>query len=189
MSISILDPSKLSLNILGCQVEGFSNGSFVSMEKQDPTFHTRTSLKGSKLVGRNKFSDYQFVFKLDNTAGANTWLHAIYKIQESYGIIFPVPVIYKDLNGVNSFFCPSVIIQEPKVEQGGEVFPTEWTLICPRATHTIGGSNSDAKIANILSTISTLVQVSSLLDINLSDINSIASQIQNRASSAWRNLF
>lgn len=189
MSVSVLDPSRLSLTILGCQVEGFSNGSFVSMEKLDPTFNTRTSLKGSKLVGRNKFSDYEFTFKLDNTAGANTWLHAIYKVQEAYGVVFPVPVIYKDLNGVNSFFCPSVVIQEPKVEQGNEVYPTEWTLICPRATHTIGGNNRDAKIAEILSTVSTLIQVSSLLDINLSGISSMASQIQSRATSAWRNLF
>lgn len=189
MSISILDPSRLSLNILGCQVEGFFKGSFVSMEKEEQTFKTKTSIKGSKMAERKRNMDYRFTFRLDNTAGANTWLHALYVIQESYGVIFPVPLIYKDLNGTTSFFCPSVIIQEPKTEQGNEVYPTEWTLICPRAAHTIGGSNNDTKIANILSTISTFVQVSSFFDINVSGIQSMASQIQSRATSAWRNLF
>ncbi|WP_378347325.1 hypothetical protein [Acinetobacter baumannii] len=189
MSVSVLDPSKLSLTVLGCQVEGFSKGSFVSVEKTDPTFSTRTSLKGSKMAGRNRFKDYTLTFSLNNTAGANIWLHAIYKIQEAYGITFPVPVIYKDLNGTSSFFCPAVIIQEPRLEQGSEVYPTEWTFICPRGANTIGGSNIDAKVSDILSTVSALIQAASLLDINVSEISTIANQIRDRATSSWRNLF
>lgn len=189
MGVSVLDPTKLSLTILGCKVEGFSEGSFVSMEKQEPTFTTRTSLKGSKLVRRQKYSDYRFTFRLQNTAGANTWLHAIYKLQEAYGIVFPVPVIYKDLNGSNSFFCASVIIEEPRVEQGGEVYPTEWVLICPKAVSTYGGSENDEKIARMLSQISTFVQAASFIDIDFSSISSMAASIQERATSAWRNLF
>ncbi|AJK27144.1 virion structural protein [Acinetobacter phage vB_AbaM_KissB] len=189
MSISLLDPNKLSLTILGCKVEGFSQGSFVTMEKETPTFKTKKSLKGSKLVERDIHSDYQFVFRLDNTAGANTWLHAIYKLQEAYGIIFPVPIIYKDMNGVNSFFCPSAILQEPRVEQGGEVYPTEWSLICPKAVTTIGGSAIDDRVAKTLQMISTFVQAASLIDIDMSSVSSIAESIKERATSAWGNLF
>lgn len=189
MSVAILDPSKLSLTILGCKVEGFHEGSFVTIENETQTFNSKTSLKGSKLIGRQKNGDYHFTFRLDNTAGANTWLHAIHKIQKQYGIVFPVPVIYKDGNGDNSFFCASAVIQEPRVEQGNEVYPTEWQLICPKVLYTIGGNTRDQKIADTLRTVASFISLAEFAGIDVTGLQDQASMIYGRAKDAWRNLF
>ena len=189
MSISVLDPTKLSLNILGCRVEGFSKGSFVTIGKEAPTFSTRTSVKGTKLVVGNKTADYSLSFRLDNTANANTWLHSVYKLQEMYGVVFPVPVIYKDNNGSTSFFCATGVMEEPRVDQGDGVNPTEWRIICPRAVNTIGGSGKDEAIAKILQTIATVLSVYNFAGVNVGGILEQAQGIRDKVSSVVGGFF
>lgn len=189
MATHILDPRKLRLNILGCQVEGFSKGSFINISKDDPTFNTSSSLKGTKMVTRHRYSDYKLVFRLDNTAGANTWLHSIHKLQEMYGIVFPVPVIYKDGNGETSFFCATGILEEPRVDQGNEVTPTEWTVICPKSMNTIGGSGETEAVAKVLQTITLFLSTADFLGLDLSGIQGQARGLIEKASSTIGGFF
>lgn len=189
MSVSILDPAKLSLNILGCKVEGFSKGSFVTIVKDIPTFSTKTSMKGSKMVTRHRHSDYTLTFRLDNTASANTWLHSVYKLQELYGIVFPVPLIYLDKNGETSFFCVTGILEEPRVDQGDAVNPTEWKVICPKVMHTIGGSGKEAFVAQVLQTIANFLSVADFVGLDLSGIQGQAQGLLDKASSTIGGMF
>lgn len=189
MSVSILDPRKLSLNILGCKVEGFSRGSFVSINKDTPTFSTKKSLKGSKMVTRSRHSDYTLTFRLDNTASANTWLHSIHKLQEVYGIVFPVPVVYRDLNGETSFYCITGILEEPRIDQGDTVSPTEWKVICPKVMNTIGGSGDDELVAKVLQTLTTFLSLADFAGLDLSGIQSQAQGLFQKASSKIGGFF
>lgn len=189
MSVSILDPAKLSLNILGCKVEGFSKGSFVSIQKESPTFSTKASIKGSKMVTRHRFSDYTLTFRLDNTAVANTWLHSVHKLQEMYGIVFPVPIIYRDKNGETSFFCVTGIIEEPRVDQGSEVNPTEWKVTCPKVMNTIGGSGKEAMVAKVLQTLTTVLSMADFAGMDLSGLQGQARGLMDKASSTIGGMF
>jgi len=189
MSISILDPTKLTLNILGCKVEGFSRGSFVTINKESPTFQMKTSIKGTKLANRNKCSDYVLTFRMENTAASNTWLHAICKLQEMYGAVFPVPVIYKDENGETNFYCMSGLIEEPRVDQGNEVTPTEWRVICPKTMNTIGGSSKDATISKILQTVATFLSIADFAGLDTSGLRRQAENIIDKAASTIGGMF
>lgn len=189
MSVSILDPAKLDLNILGCRVEGFSKGSFVTINRESPTFGVRTSLRGSKLATSNKHSNYTLSFRLDNTASANTWLHSIYKLQLAYGIVFPVPVLYKDRNGSTSFFCTTGLLEEPSVDQGDSVNPTEWTITCPKVMNTIGGNTLDSTVASILKTISIAVSAAQFANIDVGGLVDQAQSIRNNLASTIGGLF
>lgn len=189
MSVSILDPSKLSLHILGCKVEGFSKGSFVTIARESPTFSTKRSLKGQKMVSRDRHSDYTLTFRLDNTMVANTWLHAIHKLQALYGVVFPVPIMYKDKNGQTSFFCTTGVIEEPRTDQGDSVLPTEWTVICPVSMNTVGGSGEDAFAAKTLQAISTMLSLADFSGIDLSGIQGQAQGLYNKAYNTIGGLF
>ena len=58
--ISLIDPSQLKLNIMGVNVEGFTKGTFVTINKNDPTFTQKRSLKGKTQVRKNTNSFYSF---------------------------------------------------------------------------------------------------------------------------------
>lgn len=189
MSVQILDPTKLSLNIFGCKVEGFSRGSFVSIQKETPTFSSKPSVRGTKMITRHRNSDYTLTFRLDNTVNANTWLHSIHKLQEMYGIVFPVPVIYKDNNGETSFFCATGVLDEPRVDQGDSVQPTEWRILCPKVMNTIGGSGKEEAVAKVLQTITTFLSMADFAGFDLSGIQGQARGLMEKASSTIGGFF
>jgi hypothetical protein len=189
MGVKVLDPTKLTLNILGCTVEGFSKGSFVTIEKEAPTFTVTSSVKGSKMASRHRHQTYRLTFRIDSTAGANTWLHAIYKLQELYGVVFPVPVMYRDFNGETSFFCITGILEEPRVDSGDAVSPTDWVITCPTAMATIGGSGDQALVAKLLQSISGALQLADFAGFDLSEIQGMASNLMNKATSTVRGFF
>lgn len=186
---SILDPTKLKLSILGFSIKGFSDGTFVTINRDKPTFNMRRSLKGRTLVERNKFGSYQITFRLHNTSEDNTWLHSLYKLQEMYGIAFPVPVVYRDMNGDTAFFAASGIIQEPNTSQGNKVETIEWTIFCPNAINTIGGSEDNKAIVQILKVLTTLVSTAGLFGVDLSGIAAQAQSVLDRTNNFVGGLF
>lgn len=186
---SILDPRKLKLSVLGFSVKGFSAGSFVTITRDKETFNMRRSLKGRTLVERNKFGSYILTFRLQNTSEDNTWLHSLYKLQELYGVAFPVPVVYRDMNGDTAFYAASGIIQEPRTSQGNEVETIEWTIFCPNAINTVGGSEDNKAIVQILRVLTTLVSTAGLLGIDLSNIASQAQSVLDKGKNFVGGLF
>ena len=167
--ISLIDPSQLKLNIMGVTVEGFTKGTFVTVNKNDPTFTQKRSLKGKTQVRKNSNSFYSFNFTLDSGVSSNAWIHMLYQMQESYGIAFPVPVLFRDAMGTSTFFCKAAYLQEPQATFGNESTTREWTLICNDVTHVIGSNQQDDKVADIISKIRTALGVAGAFGI---DVNS-----------------
>lgn len=172
---------------MGFQVEGFTKGTFIRVVKSggDQVFSMRKSLKGRRTVLKNSDVDYDLTFSLDNTAGANTWLHAIHQLQKLYGVVFPVPVLYKDNNGSTTFFCATAILDEPEeFSQGNEVESNEWTLMCPKALFTIGGSTKNPLVADILSKMATMLSAIELANIDITNLQWQANELLDKARSS-----
>lgn len=165
--ISLIDPSQLKLNIMGVNVEGFTKGTFVTVSKNDPTFTQKRSLKGKTQVRKNSNSFYSFNFTLDSGVSSNAWVHMIYQMQESYGIAFPVPVLFKDAMGTSTFFCKAAYLQEPQATFGSDSTTREWSLICNDVTHIIGSNQQDDKIANVISKIRAAISIAGAFGIDV----------------------
>ena len=106
-----------------------------------------------------------------------------------YGIVFPVPIIYKDKNGETSFFCVTGILEEPRVDQGSTVNPTEWKVICPKVMNTIGGSGKEAMVAKVLQTLTTVLSMADFAGLDLSGIQGQARGLMDKASSTIGGMF
>jgi len=189
MAVAIKDPSQIFLNILGFSVEGFSKGSFVTVEQAEQNFSQRVSLKGKVKLFNNKNVPYKLEFTVDDSCSANTWLHALCKLQQKYGVAFPIPVFYKDNLGSSSFFCKAAYILEPKKVTSTTHETIAWTLICNGATNTIGGNVQDDALAKILAGLSTVIGVSGALGMDLSGIGSMAQAIATKAATGITGLF
>ena len=165
--VSLIDPSQLKLNIMGVNVEGFTKGTFVTVNKNDPTFTQKRSLKGKTQVRKNTNSFYSFNFTLDSGVSGNAWIHALYQMQKSYGIAFPVPVLFRDAMGTSTFFCKAAYLQEPQATFGNESTTREWTLVCNEVTHVIGSNQQDDKIADVISKIRTAIGIAGAFGIDV----------------------
>ena len=165
--VSLIDPSELKLNIIGVNVEGFAKGTFVTVSRNDPTFSQKRSLKGKTQVRKNSNSFYTFKFTLDSGVSSNAWIYALYQMQESYGIAFPMPVLFRDKMGTSTFFCKSAYLQEPEATFGTDSTTREWTLICNDVSHITGSNLYDDRLGNILSTISSAIGVAGAFGIDV----------------------
>ena len=165
--ISLIDPSEFKLNIMGVNVTGFTKGTFVTVSRNDPTFTQKRSLKGKTQVRKNSKSFYTFNFVLDSGVSSNAWVHMLYQMQESYGIAFPVPVLFRDAVGTSTFFCKAAYLQEPQATFGNESTTREWTLVCNEVTHVIGSNQQDDKVAEIISKIRTALGVAGAFGIDV----------------------
>lgn len=178
--ISMIDPSQFKLNIMAVDVEGFTKGTFMTITRSDPAFTQRRSLKGNTQVRKNSLPSYSFKFNLMQGVSANNWLHALFKLQEAYGVSFPIPLLFRDKLGTTTFFCKAVYIQEPNMALGNEEASVEWELICNSVSFTIGGNDMDSKLPKILSQISTAVGVMGAIGMNVGGfMEAAASKITN----------
>lgn len=167
--ISLIDPSELKLNIMGANVEGFTKGTFVTVSRNDPTFSQKRSLKGKTQVRKFSKSYYTLRFTLDSGVSSNAWIHTIYQLQETYGIAFPVPVLFKDSMGTSTFFCKAAYIQEPEATFGSDSNVREWSLVCNEVSHIIGSNQQDDNLANVLSSIRSAIGIAGAFGV---DVNS-----------------
>lgn len=165
--VSLIDPSELELNIMGVSVKGFTKGTFVTVSRNDSTFSQKRSLKGKTQVRKNSNSFYTFNFILDSGVSSNSWIHALYQMQESYGIAFPVPVLFKDAMGTSTFFCKAAYLQEPQATFGSDSTTREWSLVCNNTTHIIGSNQQDDNIADIISKIRTAISIAGAFGIDV----------------------
>lgn len=166
-NISLIDPSELKLNIMGVNVEGFTKGTFVTVTRNDPMFSQKRSLKGKTQVRKFSKSYYTFRFILDSGVSSNAWIHTLFQLQQSYGVSFPVPILFKDKMGTSTFFCKTGYFQEPEATFGTDATTREWTLICNDVSHIIGSNQQDDNLANVLSTITSAISTAGAFGIDI----------------------
>lgn len=152
---------------MGVNVKGFTKGTFVTVTRNDPMFSQKRSLKGKTQVRKFSKSYYTFRFTLDSGVSSNAWIHTLYQLQESYGVAFPLPVLFRDNMGTSTFFCKTGYFQEPDATFGTDSTTREWTLICNDVSHVIGSNQQDDDLANILSTISSAIGVAGAFGIDI----------------------
>lgn len=187
MQIAVKDPSEIFLNVLGYTVEGFSKGTFITVARETPPFTIRKSLKNKTKVFVHSNSYYTLRFVLDSGCSANTWIHAISRLQQQYGISFPVPIMCKDNLGDSTFYCLTGIIQEPELSHATDPNSIEWLITCPVAANTVGGGlTNDSKLASTISGIMTAIQLAGAAGIDLTDIASIADKAEQFATSFFK---
>lgn len=191
MTILTYSPIDVHSSILGIGITGYTNGTFVKIEPDSPTFSYKRAMDGSVMVTRNPYAAYNVTITLDSTSPSNTWLHLLYKIFKTYGIKFKMPVMIRDKKGVTSFFSTDCWFdEEPPTEFSTSVVPVEWKLRCNDGTYIKGGNGDVAAVNNIFQSVATALAVANMAGIDLGGFEALlADSVSNSASNILGALF
>ena len=129
MAVKDYDPKKVTVSLGGINAEGFADGTFVSISRNNQTWSTVSGASGE--VSRSKSNDFSGTIELTlmQTSKTNDWLAAKLLADEgpdnagkfAFGLI--------DANGTTIIGATECWVQQPPtVEYGKELGDRVWTL-------------------------------------------------------------
>lgn len=166
-------PSAVDVSLFGIEINEFSAESMVLIQKEDVTVSLQRAIDGTATARFDKYPPYRVTLNLQSTASANSWLHLIYKLYETYGADFKMPLSIKDKSGDTSFFCTDVFFENvPDTALTNKVENSEWVFLCHRASFTKGGNVDPSQIIETLQALDTALRVADMFGINLDNFSS-----------------
>jgi hypothetical protein len=182
-------PSDVKANVLGFDVTGYAEGTFLSITPDAKTFSFRRAMDGSTMAVQNKFQTYTVKFVLQQSSPTNTWLHLIYKLFKKYGIAFIMPVLIRDASGNTSFFATDCWFEgEPESNFGSSLGVVEWIIKCNDGSYTRGGNGDTPIILSIIAAVQAALAVAGNLGVDLGDFESALSSTIGDAAEALGGL-
>ena len=174
-------PSDVKANVLGFDVTGYAEGTFVSISPDAKTFSFKRAMDGSTMAVQNKFQTYTIKFTLQQSSSANTWLHLLYKLFKRHGIAFIMPVLIADTSGNTSFFATDCWFEgEPDSSFGNTLGSVEWVIKCNNGSYTRGGNGDTPIILAIIAAVETAISISGNLGVDLGEFQAaLAKQISD----------
>ncbi len=146
-----MSESGKTFNLKGCTIgyvvplSGFGEGSAIEIEPVGDSFVTVTGVDGSMAFSYTAEKAFKMMIKLLSTSLANAVLSAAYMADITAldlgkgGIV--LPFVFKDNNGVDTFFSPKArIIKPPKIVRGSKVETQEWNLVGADGRIFLGGN-------------------------------------------------
>jgi hypothetical protein len=128
MPVRTYDPKAVLVIIGGVPMSGFADGTFVAVERSNPTFTKVSGADG--VVSRAKSNDRSgtLTLTLAQTSPSNDILSGIAVLDETKNLGV-VPVLVKDISGRTTIVSAFGWVNKPaKAEFGKEIVNREWTL-------------------------------------------------------------
>lgn len=174
MTVSTYSPSDVSV-IYGLKhINGFVDGSFISIKRETPVFSHSRSMDGHCAISVQKYSTYTVTLTLAQTSSSNQFLHSLQKTMMKSltkldstspfsglsslsgikttvsNVISKLPFIIKDSSGNSVFFGTDVwLSEEPEVVYSAGMEGRTWTIKCLNASSSIAGNNDDDLLAEL----------------------------------------
>jgi len=174
MSVSTYSPSDVSV-IYGLKhINGFTDGSFITIHRETPLFSHQRSMDGKVALSMQRFSTYTVTLTLSQTSDSNQFLHSLQKLMMKSltkldstspfsglsslsgikttvsNVISKLPFIIRDGSGNSVFFARDVWLDtEPDVVYSAGMESRVWTIKCLNATNSIAGNGEDDLLAEL----------------------------------------
>lgn len=168
MTVSTYSPSDVSV-IYGLKhINGFTDGSFITIHRETPLFSHQRSMDGKVALSMQRFSTYTVTLTLAQTSSSNEFLHSLQKLMMKSltkldstspfsglsslsgikttvsTIISKLPFIIRDGSGNSVFFSNECWLDtEPDVTYSAGMESRVWTIKCLNASSSIAGNNDD----------------------------------------------
>lgn len=135
------DPKQYSLIVGGHIVEGFADGTFLTVARNNDSYALTMGADGEGARARSNDRSGTFVFTLLQTSRSNPVLSAFHNTDEATGQ-GQVPVLIKDGNGDTVLEAATAWVRKPAdVELAKEITSREWTLETDRLSMVVGASD------------------------------------------------
>lgn len=163
MSIWNISPEDTKVLLGGIyEVVGFSDGTYVSIEKVNQPFSSTRAMDGT--IVRTHHYDRQYIIKLTlaQSSVTNDILTKLWQVDELTKAA-QIPVLFKDNLGSTLFFGTTCWVNGiPPVTYSNSVEVREWTLDCSDGYINIGSNSSDTNISEDV--INILISAAPLLE-------------------------
>lgn len=143
MSVRTYDPKQIIVTINGIPMSGFSDGTFLEIDRNEPTWNVVVGADG--LVTRGKTNNFTgtVTLTLKQSSPSNDVLSGLMAIDEATNTgVFPILV--KDLSGNSIYFGGRCwVTQYANSTFGKDISDRQWTLMMDEADIFVG-SNSES---------------------------------------------
>lgn len=143
MSVRTYDPKQVIVTINAVPISGFSDGTFLEIDRSEPTWNTVVGADG--LVTRGKTNNFTgtVTLTLKQSSPSNDVLSGLMAIDEATNAgVFPILV--KDLSGNSIYFGGRCwVTQYANSTFGKDINDRQWTLMMDEADIFVG-SNSES---------------------------------------------
>lgn len=134
------DPKQVILVVGGAIINGFADGTFISVERSNDMFSKVSGADG--IVSRAKSNDKSgtITVTLAQTSSGNDIL-AGYAVRDELANAGVVVVSCKDLSGRSTFFAATAWVRKmPTSEYSKEISDREWQMDCADLDIFVGGN-------------------------------------------------
>lgn len=140
--MKVYDPDQVTVSFAGIVMQGFADGSFVSISQESDDFSDVVGTDGE--VSRSKTNDRRatITFKLMQTSASNVLLSAISNADRDAPAGAGVgALMIRDRQGTSLYRADEAWISKPPdVDFDRGATSREWTLRCARLQRTDGGN-------------------------------------------------
>jgi len=142
MSVRTYDPKNIIVTIGGVPMSGFSDGTFLEIDRNEPTWNTVVGADG--LVTRGKTNDFSgtLTLTLKQSSPSNDVLSGFMAVDEASNAgVFPVLV--KDLSGNSIYFAAQAwVTQYANSTFDKAITDRQWILTMAEADIFVGSNNA-----------------------------------------------
>lgn len=132
------DPKAMLLTFLGNLIDGYMDGTFLTVERDEDAFMLKVGADGEKARARNNNTAGKVVVTVMQSSPSNDVLSAAAADDELSGTGIG-PLLLRDSLGTTLVSCPDAYIGKvAKIERGKEIVGSEWTIICPGMNTFVG---------------------------------------------------
>jgi hypothetical protein len=142
MAVKDYDPRKVTVSIGGINAEGFADGTFISVSRNNQTWTTVSGASGE--VSRSKSNDFTGTIELTllQTSKTNDFLTSKLIADEGPDNAGKFAFALIDANGTTLVGSTECWVQQPPtIEYGKELGDRVWTLEAANLKMTIGGTD------------------------------------------------
>ena len=157
MSLLSYSPEDVTILLLGfIPVEGYIDGTFISINKDLPPFTSGITADGVQSRVHRLSLTYTLRLVISNVSPTNDILTKLWQVDELTKM-GKFPILVKDQLGSSLFFSATSWIEStPSLYYSNRITEREWTIKCAEAVINIGG-NDDASgvIQDLLNTVAS----------------------------------
>lgn len=128
MTLHTYDPSLVTIAIGGAVMSGFSDGTFVEISRNEPTWNTVVGADGIVTRGKTNNRSGTLTLTLKQSSPSNDVLSALLIADElANGSVFPV--LIKDLSGTSLYFSAQAFISSfPTSTFSKDITDRSWVI-------------------------------------------------------------
>jgi structural protein KPP10_ORF10 len=142
MSVQTYDPKEIFVTIGGAAMQGFADGTFVTLDRNEDAFSTVSGADG--IVARVKSNNRAgtLTLSLQQTSLSNDILSG-FALLDEISNTGTFPILIKDNQGTSLIFSATGWVQKmPAVEYSKDISNREWVIGLADLTYFIGGNTT-----------------------------------------------